>query len=139
MSPKTAPTAPAAATIAALAEEPQRSGKDTGEHDLHRHLEVSDSHGMVATADVTISPESERPIRASLRADDGHLVPGIRTRLVDAVLNLPELHHGARLQAAFPLGDSETLFRFQQRCTNITTHPAGTTVLLEATIRARCR
>ncbi len=105
-----------------------------GEHDLHRHVELSDSNGMVTTADVTISQESGRTARASLRAAAGHLAPGIRARLVDAVLDLPELHDGARLQAAFPLGDTETLYRLRERCTDVTTHPAGTTVLLEATI-----
>lgn len=104
------------------------------EHYLHRHLEVSDGRGMIAAADVTISPEPDRTARTSLRAAAGHLAPGVRARLVDAVLDLPELHHGARLEAAFPLGDAETLYRLRERCSNVTTHPAGTTVLLEATI-----
>lgn len=104
------------------------------DQELHRHVEISDSRGMMAAADVTISQESDRHARTSLRAAAGHLAPGVRTRLVDAVLNLPELHDGARLEAAFPLGDSETLYRLRERCTNVTTHPAGATVLLEATI-----
>jgi len=104
------------------------------EHDLHRHVEVSDSYGMIAAADVTIFDDSDRTARASLHAAAGHLAPGIRARLVDAVLALPELHVGARLEAAFPLGDSEILHRLRERCTNIHTHPAGATVLLEATI-----
>ena len=104
------------------------------DQDLHRHVEISDSRGMVAAADVTISQESDRHARTSLRAAAGHLVPGVRARLVDAVLDLPELHDGARLEAAFPLGDTETLCRLRERCTNVTTHPAGATVLLEATI-----
>lgn len=102
--------------------------------DLHRHVEISDSRGVVAAADVTIPQESGRRARTSLRAAAGHLAPGVRARLVDAVLDLPELRDGARLQAAFPVGDSETLYRLRERCTNVTTHPAGATVLLEATI-----
>jgi hypothetical protein len=105
-------------------------------HDLHRHLEISDSHGTVAAADVTISREYDRAARTSLCAAAGHLTPGVRTRQVDAVLDLPELHDGARLEAAFPLGDTETLHRFRERCTDVTAHPAGTTLLLEATIGA---
>jgi hypothetical protein len=105
------------------------------EHDLHRHLEISDSHGMVAAADVTIPQQAGRTARASLRAAAGHLAPGVRARLVDAVLDLPELGNGARLKAAFPLGDTETLHRLRERCTDVTAHPAGTTALLEATIR----
>jgi hypothetical protein len=105
------------------------------ERDLHRHVEISDCHGTVASADVTISQETVRTARASLRAVAGHVVPGARAQLVDAVLDLPELHDGARLEAAFPLGDSEILYRIRERCTDVRTHPAGTTVLLEATIK----
>jgi hypothetical protein len=106
-----------------------------GEHELHRHVEISDSHGMAASADVTISQKTVRIARASLRAAAGHLAPGVRARLVDTVLDLPELHDGARLEAAFPLGDSEILCRLRERCTDVRTHPAGATVLLEANIR----
>jgi hypothetical protein len=104
------------------------------EHELHRHLEISDTHGTVASADVTITWHTARTARASLRAAPGHLAPGVRARLVDAVLDLPELHGGAYLEAAFPLGDSETLDRLRERCTGVTTHPAGATALLEAHI-----
>ena len=105
-----------------------------GEHDLHRHVEVSDSQGTLASADVTISQESDRTARASLRATAGHLTPGIRASLVDAVLDLPEVQDSARLEAAFPLGDSETLYRLRQRCQDVRTHPAGTTALVEANL-----
>jgi hypothetical protein len=105
-----------------------------GKQELHRHLEIADGHGTVASADVTISQGSDHTARASLRAAAGHLPPGVRTHLVDAVLDLPELHGGARLEAVFPLGDSETLHRLRERCSDVTTHPAGTTVLLEANI-----
>jgi hypothetical protein len=64
------------------------------------------------------------------------MTPGIRARLVDAVLDLPEVQHSARLEAAFPLGDAETLQRLRERCNDVTTHPAGTTALLEASIRS---
>ena len=38
------------------------------DQDLHRHVEISDSRGMVAAADVTISQEPDRHARTSLRA-----------------------------------------------------------------------
>jgi len=99
-----------------------------------RHVEVSDNHGVVVSADVTITQQTVRTARTSLRAAAGHLAPGSRARLVDAVLELPELHNDGRLEAAFPLGDSETPHQLCQRCTDVTTRPAGSTVLLEATI-----
>lgn len=105
-----------------------------GARELHRHLEIGDSNGTVAAADVTISHDSGQTARASLRAAAGHLPRGVRTYLVDALLGLPELYDGARLEAAFPLGDTETLHRFRERCTDVNIHPAGATVLLEANI-----
>src|SRR5258706_6579921 len=111
----------------------QHANMLVGEHDLHRHVEISDSQGTVASADVTISQESDRTAQASLRATAGHLTPGVRASLVHAVLDLPEVQDSARLKAAFPLlGDSETLYRLRQRCQDVRTHPAGTTALAEA-------
>jgi hypothetical protein len=134
MTKEAAGTVAVPAAAAAPAGEPPRGRQSVGEHDLHRHVEISDSHGIVALADVTISREPGHIARASLHAVAGHLAPGIRGRLVDAVLDLPELHQGARLEAAFPLGDSETLYRLRERCTDVTAHAAGATVLLEASI-----
>jgi hypothetical protein len=106
------------------------------EHDLHRHIEINDGERTVAAADVTTSPGFDRTARASLRAASGHIPPGSRASLVDAVLDLPEVQESARLEAAFPVGDTESLHRLQQRCEDVRTHPAGVSVLLDATIPA---
>jgi hypothetical protein len=102
-------------------------------HDLYRHVEIAHGHRIVAVADVTISSEAAR---ASLRAEAGHLPPGIRTSLVDAVLDLPEVRNSSRLEATVPLGDSESLRRLRERCHDVSTHPAGASVLLDARIPA---
>ncbi len=70
--------------------------------------------------------------RVSLRAESGHITPGRRASLVDAVLDLPEVRESARLEAAFRLGDSESLQRLQQRCADVSTRPAGWSALLDA-------
>jgi hypothetical protein len=83
---------------------------------------------------VTTSPGPDATARASLRAESGHITPGSRASLVDAVLDLPEVQDCARLEAAFPLGDSESLHRLEQRCKDVSTHPAGASALVEATL-----
>jgi hypothetical protein len=83
-------------------------------HQLHRHVEVSDGGRTVAAAEVIISGEPGGTARVSLRAEAGHITPGRRASLVDAVLDLPGVRDGARLEAAFPLGDGEWLQRFRQ-------------------------
>ena len=102
--------------------------------ELHRHVEISDDDRTVAAAEVT----SEGPggtARASLRSESGHITPGRRAGLVDAVLDLPEVQESARLSVVFPLGDCETLQRLRERCPDVRTHPAGGSAIMEANLR----
>lgn len=101
--------------------------------ELHRHVEISDDEHTVAAAEVT-SQGPGGTAWASLRAESGHITPGRRASLVDAVLDLPQVRESARLEAAFPLGDGESLQRLQQRCQHVTTHQAGFSALLDASL-----
>jgi hypothetical protein len=102
--------------------------------DLRQRVEVSDDDRTVATAEVTTSEGSGGTARVSLRAEPGHIAPGRRASLVDAVLALPEVQESARVEAAFRLGDSESLHRLQQRCQDVNTRPAGWSALLDANL-----
>lgn len=103
-------------------------------HDRHQHVEVGEDDRTVAAAEVTTSEESGGTARASLHAESGHITPGRRASLVDAVLNLPEVRESTRLEVAFPLGDSESLQRFQERCEDVSTRSAGWSALLDANL-----
>jgi len=103
-------------------------------HDLRQHVEVSDDDRTVATAEVTTSEGSGGTARVSLRAEPGHITPGRRASLVDAVLDLPEVQESARLEAAFRLGDGESLHRLQERCEDASIHPAGWSALFDANL-----
>ena len=107
------------------------------EQDLCQYLEVGDDDRTVATAEITTSEGSGGTARVSLHAEPGHIRPGRRARLVDAVLDLPEVRESARLTAAFRLGDSESLHQLQERCENVTTHPAGWSALVTAILPSR--
>jgi hypothetical protein len=96
--------------------------------ELHRHVEISDTECTVAAAEVT-SQGPGGTAWASLRAESGHITPGRRASLVDAVLDLPEVQESAHLNVVFPLGDSETLQRLQERCPGVRTHPAGASAI----------
>ncbi|MGO8884127.1 MAG: hypothetical protein ACLPUO_29580 [Streptosporangiaceae bacterium] len=104
------------------------------ENHLHRHVEVSEDDHPVVAADVTVPDGPGGTAQASLRAEAGHIAPGRRARLVDAVLDLPEVQESARLKAAFPLGDTESLHRLQQRCEDVSTRSAGWSALLDASL-----
>jgi hypothetical protein len=97
-----------------------------------RHIEVKDGDKTVADAEVSQEPEGIA--RASLRAVPGHIAPGSRRNLVDAVMDLPEVQESSRLEAAVPLGDGESLERLRERADEVTTRPAGSSVLVDGKV-----
>jgi len=99
-----------------------------------RHLEIKDGDQTVAAAEVTTSQETDGTAQASLHAASGHIAPGSRASLVDAVLDLPEVQASARLEATVPLGDGESLQRLRERTDDTATRPAGSTALVDAKI-----
>jgi uncharacterized phage protein gp47/JayE len=105
--------------------------------DTPRHVEVRDDDQTVAAAEVSASGDAGVTARTSLHAESGHVPPGRRADLVDAVMDLPEVQASARLQAAVPLGDSESLERLRERTEEMVTRPAGSTALVEAVIPAK--
>jgi hypothetical protein len=104
--------------------------------DTSRHIEIKDGDQTVAAAEVTTSPEADGTAEASLYAASGHIAPGSRASLVDAVMDLPEVAQSARLKAAVPLGDTESLWRLRERTDDTVTRAAGSTALVDATIPA---
>ena len=99
-----------------------------------QHVEIKDGEDTVAAAEVTTSQEPGGTAQASLHAASGHIAPGSRASLVDAVMDLPEVQASERLQATVPLGDGESLERLRERTDDTTTRPAGSTALLDANI-----
>ena len=79
---------------------------------------------------------AEGTVRASLLPASGHTPPGSRASLVDAVMDLPQVQAGSRLEATVPLGDAESLERLRERTEDIVTRPAESTALVDADIPA---
>jgi hypothetical protein len=104
-----------------------------------RHVEVGNDGQPVAVAEVTTSGGAGGTARASLHASAGHVAPGSRASLVDAVMDLPEVQASARMEAAIPLGDGESLERMRERTEGAVTRSAGSTTLLDANIPSRNR
>ena len=102
--------------------------------DESRHVEIKDGDQPVAAAEVTTAAGAEGTARASLHAAPGHVAPGRRASLVDAVMDLPEVQASTRLEATVPLGDGESLERLRERTEDSVTRPAGSTALLDANI-----
>ena len=97
-----------------------------------RRVEIKDGDQTVAAAEVSRQPGGTT--RASLHAAAGHIAPGRRADLVDAVVDLPEVQECARLEATIPLGDTETLDRLRERTEDTTSRAAGLTALVDGSV-----
>jgi hypothetical protein len=102
------------------------------DHEDARRVEIKDGDQTVAAAEV--SQRGGGTTRASLHAASGHVPPGRRADLVDAVVDLPEVQASSRLEATIPLGDSESLDRLRERTEETTSRAAGSTALVDASL-----
>ena len=101
-----------------------------------RRIAVEDYDGRcVAEADIEVVDGLE--VRASLHVEAGQLPRATRTRLVDAVLDSPEVSSCEHVQVALPLGDAEILGRVRERCDVDEVRAAGATCLVEADLAGR--
>ena len=87
-----------------------------------QHITIEDDGRVLAEADVRAEPDV---VRASLRVEAGHLPPGTRARLVDAVLAIPDAQPGTRLVVTRPAGDAEILERIRTSAAWRSGHPAA--------------
>jgi hypothetical protein len=76
-------------------------------------------------------------VHSDMHVESGHLPGGTRTRLVDAVLEHPQVDEADRLLATMPLGDTEMLERVRERCDDVEARAAGATKLVEARLEHR--
>jgi hypothetical protein len=102
--------------------------------DQPRRVEVEDDGETIAAAEVTPLDDSGGTVRTSLLPSSAPTPPGSRASLVDAVMDLPEVRAGSRLEATVPLGDAESLERLRERTEQTVTRPAGSTVLVDGDI-----
>jgi hypothetical protein len=98
-----------------------------------KHVTVQHEERTVAAAEVETLPD-QSALHASLSVDAGQLPPGTRTRLVNAVLDLPEVTPGAHLTATVPAGDGEMLDQVRERCSDVQTRRAGASLIVNATV-----
>ncbi len=102
------------------------------EHFPRRTEIINDEDGRrVASADIEVVEESAR---TSLRVEAGHLPAGTRERLVDAVLDSPEVNASHQIEATIPIGDTDMLHRIRERCDTTESRAAGASCLIAAEI-----
>jgi hypothetical protein len=97
----------------------------------HPTIQIVADGRTLATAEVHPT-DAAGVVHSDLHVESGHLPMGTRTRLVDAVLEHPDVDHAERLLATMPLGDTEMLDRVRERCAQVEARAAGATKLVEA-------
>jgi hypothetical protein len=99
-----------------------------------QHITIFDSGRLLAEADVHADGDL---ISAQLRVEAGHLPPGTRTQLVDAVLESSNALPGTPVEMTVPAGDAEMLQRVRERCSSVNARATGATCRLDATLADR--
>ena len=95
-----------------------------------QHITIEDNGHLLAEA--VIQSHSDL-VNAYLRVEAGHMPPGTRSQLVDAILDLPNVAPGTRLEMTLPTGDGEMLEQIRNRCHDINTRVAGVSCRLQTT------
>ena len=103
-----------------------------------RQVTVEVDGRVAAVADVTPTPDPA-VVRSAMHVEPGHLPPGTRAKLVDAVLDAPEVSSAERLSASMPAGDPELVEGLRQRAERVDIRRAGATKLVEAQLRSEER
>jgi len=99
------------------------------------HVEVDQDGSVVAFADVD-RPEGAEAARAALHVEAGHQAPDTGSRLVDAVLDTPQVREAGAVVAALPRGEADAIEHVQNRLPASTTRAAGATVIVEGQVSA---
>jgi hypothetical protein len=93
-----------------------------------QHITIEDNGQLLAEAVIKSHPDL---VDAQLRVEAGHMPPGARSQLVDAVLDLPDVPPGTRLEITLPTGEGELLEQIRNRCHDINTRVAGASCRLQ--------
>jgi hypothetical protein len=99
-----------------------------------REIEIEVDGRVAAVADVRRT-EDPGVVQSAMHVESGHLPPGTRARLVDAVLDDPEVAAASHLAASMPTGDTELLDRVRERADTVRVRAAGATNLVDADLR----
>ena len=105
-----------------------------GSETLRRHVAIDQDGRCLAMADVEPAAES-RTARATLHVESGHLPVDTCSRLVDAVLDTPEVREADHLTAFIPRNRAEILEQVRRRCDRVSARPVGASVVVEAQTR----
>jgi len=99
-----------------------------------RHVAIDVDGRCLAMAEVEPATATGTA-RASMHVESGHLPVGTCSRLVDAVLDTPEVRQAVHITAFIPRDRAEILEQVRRRCDSVSAREAGASVVIEAAPR----
>jgi hypothetical protein len=99
------------------------------------HLTVEEDGRVLADATVS-PPDGNNRTRAQVHVAAGHLPPGTRRKLVDALQAAVAESDATSLVASVPLGDTELVEGLREHLTDVTLRAAGATSIIEGGVEA---
>lgn len=112
----------------------------TGGLPPHEPLHTKDSVDVrregrvVASADVTTTPEPHGTASVALTARHGEAPPHARSELVDQVMDHPGVRGSDNVHVVVPIGDSESIAALQEQTDNFTARAAGASSIIDADV-----
>jgi hypothetical protein len=94
-------------------------------------IEIEVDGHVAASAQVSGTDDPD-VVRSAMHVESGNLPPGTRTRLVDAVLDDPQVAAASHLAACMPTNDTEMLARVRERSGTVEVRAMGSTKLVDA-------
>jgi hypothetical protein len=92
--------------------------------------------GHLAGIATVSSTDDPAVVRSALHVESGHLPPGARSSLVDAVLDDPDVRRASHLTASMPTGDTEMVDRVRERTDVVQLRATGATKLVDVDLPA---
>jgi hypothetical protein len=101
----------------------------------NKQFSIEEDGQVVAEATV-LPPDSDGEARAQVTVAPGHLPPGTRQRVSDAVHEVVTDTDADRLTASVPLGDAELVQGISSRLEEAETRAAGSTSIIRGKLPA---
>ena len=101
------------------------------ESSTSHEIEIEVDGHVAASAQISATSDPD-VVRSAMHVDSGNLPAGTRTRLVDAVLDDPQVAAASHLAACMPASDTEMLAHLRERAGTVEVRGMGSTKLVDA-------
>lgn len=104
-----------------------------------RTVELRDENGTLTASAVVRAGWDGEGVSTTLHVEPGHLPLDTRARLVELLLDQPEINPGTALTVVVPAGDGELIEELTRRTVDTSSRRVGATTIIEGQLRSEHR